>query len=238
MTTMRLTRAFAAVTCAVALAACSSQPAKVVPKPIVRTIAVVAASNPVWYTLENKSALQFVVPLAAAGNYIDSKQKAKLFNARFVSKPVAIGSALTDEVVTRLKGYGYEVVLVDLPRDPESPDSIEIESVKTTADVVLHLRFSEVGLLSPRSTTDYLPRVDAKATVATPGGGLYLYDEEIYYGVDAKPGAKWSIDGDPKFTYPTFEVVMDKVDDIAIGFEAAARLVGARMAAQIHDAVR
>jgi len=86
---------------------------------------------------------------------------------------------------------------------------------------VLHLRFKEVGLFSPRGSVNYLPQVNARGTLFVIGRQDDLYDEDIYHGVDARKDKTWAIASDEKFAYPTFEAVMTNLDDIRGAFELA-----------------
>jgi uncharacterized lipoprotein YmbA len=88
---------------------CATQPKTALAKPVVRTIAIIPATNPAAYSFENQSAVQFLIPLAATVNYLDSKSKAKAFNEKLLAQPLPLGTKLTDEIATELRGYGYQV---------------------------------------------------------------------------------------------------------------------------------
>lgn len=219
--------------------ACSSAPKVAEPKPVIKSIALIPATSPVNYTLENLSAVQFVIPLAATFNYLDSKEKAKAFNQKLSARPVSLGGSLTDEVAKSLRSFGYEVQILDnVARPPDDLDNVDYTKVVTTADAVLHVRFTEVGLLSTRSSPSYLPRVDAYGTLFVKGRSSYLYEQEIYYGVDARAGKAWSIPSDPTFAYPSFDAVISGIDAVRGAFQTGAVAISKRMAEQVHKSIR
>jgi hypothetical protein len=123
-------------------------------------------------------------------------------------------------------------------RNKDSPDSIDYAALNTTADVVVHVNYSEVDLHSTRSSTTYQPRMNVYGVVVVKGRGDYLFDGSIYYGVDAKEGKPWAILSDPTFAYPSFEALLSNVDDIRSRFERAATLVSERIATQMHEAIK
>lgn len=224
---------------ALIVSSCASRPAVVLPKPTVRSIAIVPATDPAEYSFTNVSALQFLVPLAATANHFDSKDKAKLFNERLRSLDMKLAATLTESTAADLRARGYQVLILDqVQRPKDAPDNIDYEKIATTADAILHVSFSEVGMHSPRSSTDYLPRMNVSGVLFVKGRSDYLYDESIYYGVDAKEGKSWAVNGDRAFAYPSFDAVMSSIAEIQRQFENAALKVSERMTAQVHEAIK
>jgi len=88
--------------------ACSTQPKVVAPKPVIKSIAIIPATSPTNYTLENVSAVQFLIPLAATVNYLDSKQKAKEFNEKLATQRPSLGPRFTDEVAQSLSRHFHK----------------------------------------------------------------------------------------------------------------------------------
>ncbi len=222
------------------IAGCAAKPPQpVLPKPQVKRIAIIAATEPAEYFLQNLSALQFVVPIAATINHLDSKEKARLFNARFQSMQPKLAQTLTDTVATSLKQMGYSVEILDgINRPADSPDNIDYEKVVSTADAILHVTISEVSLVSPRSSNNYLPRFNASGVLFVKGREDYLYEGAIHYGIDARKGQAWAIEADPAFAYPTFEAVTGSLEDIRKRFSESAVLLARRIAEQTHAAAK
>jgi len=74
-------RHLAAVAFDAAVTACASKPVST-EKPVIRKIAVVAATEPPRLTLENQNAVVFLSPITSLGFQEDSKWKANLFNEK------------------------------------------------------------------------------------------------------------------------------------------------------------
>lgn len=233
---LKLTLSIAA---ALLTAACANQPKTVSVRPVIRSIAIIPASEPAIYSLENRSAVQFLIPLAATVNYLDSKSKAKTLNDKLLAQPSALGMKLSDDIATALRGYGYQVQVLDaITRPIGDLDNVDYDKVSAAADAILHLRFTEVGLFSPRSSNSYLPRVNAQGTLFVKGRNDYLYDQEIYYGVDARSGNTWAIAADHRFAYPTFDSVMAGLDGVREAFVSGASAISKRMSEQVHESIK
>jgi hypothetical protein len=227
------------ITIALLTAACVNQPKTVSLKPVIKNIAIISAVNPTLFSLENVSAAQFLIPLAATANYLDSKSKAKTFNEKLSAQLPRLGASLTDDMASALRGYGYQVeILEGVTGPPDDINNIDYAKVSTKADAVLHIWFTDVGLFSPRSSSNYLPRVNARGVLFVKGREDYLYEEEIYYGVDARNGNKWAIAADPKFAYPSFDAVLSNLDGVRQAFSTGSSEIAKRMVGQVHDSIK
>mgnify|MGYP001325390923 CR=1 FL=1 len=204
----------------------------------IRRIAIIPPASPVVYELHNVSALAFVIPLSGTLNHLDSKEKSKLFGEKLKPLDASRARTFARNVADDLDRLGYHArILEDVARDPEDPDAVDYERLATSADAVLHLRFSTVGLYSSRTSTQYVPRVNASGVLVVKGQEDYLYDREIYYGADARAGKSWAIVADEQYAYPTFEAVMSNLDAIRGAFDAASRAIGQRLASQVDEAI-
>jgi len=222
-----------------ALVACASRPAVPIEMPKIKSIAVIAATNPIKYSLDNRSALVFVLPIAGTANYFDSKEKAKKFNEKLMPVQESLAGDFTDVFVQSLRQQGFEVqLLTDVVRRTDDPDDVDYAKLATTADAVLHVRFEELGLLSPRSSIDYLPRVNARGTLFTRDRKHYVYDGVIYYGVDAREGKDWALMPDPKFACPSFEAVIERIEDVRSMFHVTSIEVARKMSAQLSASLK
>jgi hypothetical protein len=217
--------------------ACATRSKPIASKPI-RSIAVIAATNPRWYSFEN-AAPPVGYPFQFWVNKLDSKSKAKQFNDALGSQSNRLGADFTDEVVTALRGYGFTVELLDgVARPANDPDNVDYDKISANADAILHVSLSEVGLYSSHMSLDYIPRVNASGRLFVKGQDDTLYDEDICYGADAKKGKTWAIFPDPKFAYPSFEAVMSHADEIRSAFSIGALEIAKRMSEQISDAAK
>jgi hypothetical protein len=217
--------------------ACATHSKPIASNPI-RSIAVIPATNPRWYSFEN-AAPPIGYPLQFWVNKLASNSKAKRFNDELDSQSNRLGTDFTDEVVTALRGYGFTVELLkDVPRPVNDPDNVDYDRISTDADAILQIPLSEVGLYSSHMSRNYIPRVNASGKLFVKGQDDNLYDEDICYGVDAKNGKNWAILPDTKFAYPSFEEVMTHADEIRSSFAIGALEIAKRMAEQISDSAK
>lgn len=238
MTLVKLvTRVLALVLCMAALAACST--AKKTAAPAVRTIAVIPAVDPEWYTLRNKNAISFLSPIVDVGNAIDSRAKAQAFTLKMLEQKAKLGEKLTGELVDALNQQGFQAHVVPQQElEGVNLREIDYEHFKTDADAVLHVYFSEVGVYSGYDSLDYLPKTNITGYLFSPRDGSYLHQETIYYGVDAREGKSWSVRADPKYAYRSFEELIDRARELATGFEVGTRAAARRMAENVWKALR
>lgn len=231
-----MTRVLTTLLAAVLLTACASHPKPIPGKPAIRRIAIIPASNPTWYSFEN-AAPPVGYPFQYWVNKLDSKSKARIFNEKLHSPEIRLGDDITEQAVTALRACGFSVeILQDLKRRPNEPDNVDYEKITTDADAILHLWIDEVGVYSSHMSTDYIPRVNAGGKLWVKGQDDSIYDEVIYYGVDAKKGKAWAIVPDAKYAYPTFDAVMANIGEVRAAFAIGALEITKRMSEQIYSA--
>ena len=224
---------------AATVAGCATKSGPIGPKPVVKSIEIIPATLPTYYSLQNLSAVQFLVPIAALGYSMNSKEKAKQLTERLPAATFRIDDQLTNTVAELLRQKGYAVsVLSDAKRRPDSPDWFDYEQVPHSADALIHVYFSDVGVESPRSTTDYIPRMNVSVMSYTKQNKGYPYETTIYYGVDAKAGTEYSVVADPKHLYPDFDFMLNNLETVRENFKGSVKLVAERIAAQLHAALQ
>jgi hypothetical protein len=202
--------------------------------PAIKRIAIIPATNPRQYSFEN-AAPPIGYPFQFWVNKADSKSKAKIFNDGMQSQPEYLGSDLTENVAAELRSRGFTVeILGDLKRPADDPDNVDYDKISSDADAILHLWISEVGLYSSRLSVDYIPRVNAGAKLFIKGREDNIYDEDIYYGVDAKKDKEWAIVPDAKYSYRSFDLVMSNIGDVRAAFATGVLQISRRMSEQIY----
>jgi hypothetical protein len=229
---------------AAVLVGCSTPP-PTGPKPVVRTIDLVPATLPQYYSLQNQSTVTLFIPIASIGYSMNAKAKAKLFTEKLPDTGFRPDEELTNTVATALRAKGYEVnVLQDIKRLPDSADYIDLAKFAHKADALVHVYFSDVGIGSPRNTTDYFPRVSVTTTVYLQGNKSWPYESGIYYGMDARDAKDAQDDkssyvtSDPNYKYSDFDDVMANLDMVRKHLKAGAVAAGLRIAEQVHAAVK
>lgn len=222
------------------MSACANHPKTAPPpKTAIKTIAVLPASNPAEYTLLYLSALAFVMPITQTMSYFDSSRKNVLFNARLKPQESSLAADFTRCIVAELQRHGYQIEVLDNVKRPEkTPDDIDLDTLMTNADAILQVKFDEVGVFSPRSSPQYLPRVNAHGRLYVKGREDDLYDEDVVYGVDARPGKRGEIVGDPAFSYPDFDNLLASQASVQMAFSTGANKICQVMASDVNDAIK
>jgi len=220
------------------MSACATHPKTTASRPAaIKRIAIIPASNPRLYSFENAAPPIGGYPFQYWVNKVDSKSKAKIFNDRLNSQPAHLGDKLTEEVAIALRSHGFTVeVLQGLPRPANDPDNVDYDKISSDADAILHVWISEVGLYSSGFSLDYIPRVNAAGKLFIQGQDDNIYDEDIYYGVDARKGKEWAIAPDAKYAYRSFDLVMSNIDELRSAYATGVLEISKRMSEQIFNA--
>jgi len=218
--------------------ACATHPKTTAGRPAaIKSIAIIPASNPKLYSFENAAPPIGGYPFQYWVNKADSKSKRKIFNDRLNSQPAYLGDELTEEVAAALRGHGFTVqILQGLPRPADDPDNVDYDKISSTADAILHVWISEVGLYSSGFSLDYIPRVNAGGKLFVKGQDDNIYNEDIYYGVDARKGKEWAIVPDAKYAYRSFDLVMSNIDELRSAYSTGVLEISKRMSERIFDA--
>lgn len=222
------------------LAACASGPKVVEPKPVVKSIAIIPALSPGYYTVDGRSAAAAVVnPLGVFFQGPERRQKEQVFAQRMPDAKFQLGAEFTDAVAQALRDLGYRVeVLENIPRYPEDPDDVDYAKLAYTADAVLHLYFRVAGIHSRPLGRNYVPRLNAGAILMAKGYSKNLYKDTTYYGYEADPtDPVTSIVADAKYRYADFDAVINNLDSLrgaySVGARASAKLTAERIRAAL-----
>lgn len=223
------------------IAGCGSKPVNTGPKPVIKTIAVVPPATPASYSLQNLSAVTFLIPISQLGYAQSNADRTKALSAGLRDPGFKLDEVLTSAVVESLRKQGFEVsVLADVKRQQRRPDTLEQElsELPTKADAVLHLGFEDVGLESPRRTTDFLPRVIVNVASFVRQNESYPYDATLYYGVDATEPRPHHIPHEPKHAYASFDAAMADLAGVRAVLRHGAVALGTRIAEQAGAAFK
>jgi hypothetical protein len=219
---------------AAVLAGCAA-PAPKGPKPVVRTIDLIPATLPQYYTLQNESAVTFFVPIAGIAYGMNAKAQAKLLTEKLPAAGFSPDENLTNAVAAALREKGYEVnVLKNVQRLPGSPDSIDYAKLAHKADALAHVYFSDVGLHSPRNNTDYLSRVIVYSQVYVQSDKSWPHGASYAYGSGAQDYKEYGVAGDPSHKFSDFDDVMANLEKLRNHVNVGAKAIGQLVAERIH----
>jgi hypothetical protein len=196
-----------AIACIAALAACAHKPPTPVPEEAAhpRSVAII----PVMPSEEISLARGSLPGLLALAERADRKDKQKEFETRFGPDGKRMGDLLTASLLAAAKRRGYDaVVLTDLARRADHPDDFEYPEIATTADVVIHVRLTVLGVNAHRLDSDYEPVVETKAVLVGHRSGYELLSETFAYGEGQNGKDFYSVIGDPADRWTDFGMVM------------------------------
>ena len=165
---------------------------------------------------------------------VDMAQKRKVFEKRFTDATKWLGPEVTESLRAASVVRGMDaVVLSDIVRSEEDPEDFDYTKIDTTADVVVHARVRDVGLLSAAFSPDYVPKVAVSVLIVGRRSGAVLLDETFQYGAKATRQAFWSVPADDRYRFRNFDTVIEQVALVDEGWHAGARALGQRIAEQL-----
>lgn len=216
-----------------ALVGCASRkPAT--PRPAFKEIAVVPVMSPESVYTENRMFAAPILPAMIATS-ISNRAKSRGFDQHMASARQSLGPRFTQMLVEALRAKGLSAHVWDtMPRDPRAPDNIEYAKLPTD-DAVLHVWFNDLAMDSPRTSSDYLPRMNVDGyffptRTAAEEHQTYFY---FRYGADASGQKPWSIPSDAKYRFPNFDALIERSSDVDASWQDGMREMARRMADSI-----
>lgn len=215
------------------IGACGSSPVR--PPIPFRAIALIPVASPQSIYVENRR-LPLPLPLSIASS-IANRGKDAEFSRRMDAARKELGPRFTRMLMEELQAQGFNVqTLEGFARSTTDPDNIAYAKLPTK-DAVLHVWFNDVSMDSPRTSSDYLPRVNVDATFypepSRPDDGQSLY---YRYGTDANGSKPWSIPASDKYRYPNFDALIANSDDVAESWTVGLREMAKRIARDLPRA--
>jgi hypothetical protein len=199
----------------------------------IATIAVLPIKDPERFDVAGRAVNGFV-PGGWMANKVDSRVKTNLFTEALTPLKIPFGKALTEQYVSALNALGYQAfVLEGIQGPPDDPDYVDPKLLKDKADAVLTVSFSEIGMSVNGKEWHYFPNIALTGSLVTTAKEESLYDETVYYGVNATEVASWAVFADPTFTYSTFDAFIEKPDEVGLRLLEGSKEVAKHMVGNI-----
>ena len=214
--------------------ACGTQPVK--PPIPFRAIALIPVASPKSIYTENRMLPLPLLPVLIASS-ISNRGKSAEFSRRMDAARAELGPRFTKMLMEELQAQGFNVqTLEGFARSATDPDDIAYAKLPTK-DAVLHVWFNDVSMDSPRTSSDYIPRVNTEA-MFLPQPGLLDDGQSFYYryGADANGNKPWSIPSAEKYRYPNFDALISRGDDVAESWTVGLREMAKRIARDLPRA--
>jgi hypothetical protein len=224
---------------AVILSGCSNSPQDVGPKPVIKSIAIVAASNPQKVILENTNVLSGFSFGNAAAHRNDTQMKESTLNSSLNISDAKLGDVLTTKVVDNLRSAGFQVELVtNIERPRDYPDNIDIRTVSHSADAVMQLSLTYAGIYSGATSTTFNPQLAGYALLYPKGSKRALFNNEVAFGTAMSEGKPTEIKADAKFAYQGISSVYGNAVELRGFYVMGTDLVAKRLSEQLVSALR
>jgi hypothetical protein len=239
VTVKQLDRILLALVASSLLAGCATSTQDAGPKPVIKSIALVPASNPQKVILENTNVLSGFSLWSAAAHRKDTEMKESALNSSINIRESKLGDVLTEKVVSNLRAAGFQVeVLSAIDRPKDYPDNIDIRTLSVTADAVMQLTVTYVGIYSGATSTAFNPQLGGYALLYPKGSKRALFDAEVQFGTAMSEGKPSHIKADPKFAYQGINAVYGNTVELKGLYVSGADLVARRLSDQLLATLR
>jgi hypothetical protein len=224
---------------AIALAACATQEKDSTPKPVIRSISLVPASNPETVYFENSSLLSGLSPiLAGAQRSQNQSGQAVLTNAIGLGNE-KLGDRFTESVAANLRAAGYEVeILKDVVRPKGKPDGLDVRALPITTDAVLQLSITYAGVYSGATSSKFTPNLSTYAVLYPQGKRQPYFDGQVEFAANVPDGKDWAIKANSNFEFESASAVFANAANLKDFFVTGTDASAKRMSEQIIRKIR
>lgn len=199
----------------------------------IRKIAVIPSAPPAELSIEDRTLAEpFMTPLSYLS--IDDRRRRSMFDREVSVVRESMVAKLSKALHTELREVGFETSSTQ--RVMGFPDGQEALgcSPLPTREAVLHVEFTDVGMISPLWSSGYEPRLNARACLlAQPDSSEWLTSDHFYYGADSCGDTACSIPTDPNHHYPDLDALIDRAEELAEVYEVAIRAIAARISRRL-----
>ena len=201
-------------------------------------IAVMPVGNPREFEVANDNFFARLSGAASLAVSMENRRKSTVFAEKMRSEQMAMGQKLTKALLEELARQGYEVELVERAQaKADDPDDIDYTTIHADG-AVLHVWIQDIGMDSSVWRKDYLPRLTVAVNLIYPLDEEFLYEEWLYYGSETKEGKNWSVPGQPRYRFASFEEMLNNPDQIVENFDDGIRATAQHVAREFRRAVK
>jgi hypothetical protein len=197
----------------------------VLQKTVIKTLAFIPATAPFIYGLSS-SILAPSVTLKRSDAFDDAMKA-----IRFV-----LDVELSDALKIELGRLGYKVMPIEnFRRKIRTPDLVDYQKLQFVEDALLHLTITHIGARMPRNSTFYFPQLNVSGVVITNQSRSTVFDDAVYYGVDAdEKDASLYVGRDGFGGYKDFEELIANASRLNESFQSAIPILAKRLAEKMH----
>ncbi len=199
-----------------------------------RSVAIIPVTRSNDLSLNRRSLFWALGVIPIGLERLDRYTKQQSFEKALEADRLATSRALTASLLAAAQRRGYDAEILDESvRNPDDPDDFDYPRIRTEADVIIHVRISDMWLSNLMMSTDYEPYVDADVRFVTHASGYEMLDENFHYGVNGAKGDPYSVPSDIHDRWPDFQAVLAHPDDVGRSWAKGAEALGGRIIAKL-----
>jgi hypothetical protein len=213
-------------------------------KPVIKTLTFIPATHPLMYRLGSsdiKSSIHaFILPQDTNSIADERRERSDKFNDAMKAHNFRSDNELSAAVISELEKLGYGISTPNkINRKIRNPDDIDYANFEFITDALLHVSFGSIGAYMPRDNSGYYPRLNVAGIVFSKGAKRALYDNVVYFGIDADEKDKELFTGkDSQYLYKNFEELMANISPLIEAYHSAIPIIARRMAMHIHEKLK
>jgi hypothetical protein len=195
--------------------------------PIAGLVSLAPILPPANFSIENRGgALDlFALPGMLARKSIE-KDRIVEFRKMLVDQSLNIGEELTAALQKAFKEAGQPLsALLEAKYESNDPDQLDFKATKSSTDLILVANITEVGFVSSRSSTQFVPKLVISFELVSKKTEDADYSEKIQYGAGAKKLTEDEIPSGPKFAFDSFERAMTNPNLVVESFRQGIQLI-------------
>ena len=203
----------------------------------IRKVAILPIQTPRVFTLDkSENALLFFGVIGHVIHSASVSSKNNEFGNKMREFTLPLGKDLMQSLQENLLAEKYEVVVLrDQDMGFADPSDFDYKKVNTDADAIIHVIFKDAGVDSPHRSLSYKPRLNVDVNIISPRNQETIDDWSIDYGANASKLDSGNIPADPKYAWPSFEAMMQKIPDVVEGLQQGPKLLGPHIAKTLRE---
>jgi hypothetical protein len=218
----------------VALVGCATPEIDSTPKPVIRSISLVSASNPETVYFENNSVLSGLNPIFASAQRSQNKAGEATLTEAIGLGNEKLGDRFTEGVAASLRAAGYQVVVLkDVVRPKGKPDSLDVRTIPITTDAILQLSITYAGVYSGVTSKKFTPNLATYAVLYQQGKRQPYFDGQVEFAASLPDGKDWAIKADPSFEFDSASAVFANAANLKSFFVTGTDASAKRMSEHI-----
>lgn len=224
----------------VALTACSHNRTLPPEKPVdtaipLASITLLPIDSPDALFTDNRGVPVVAFVWTGLANTIMDKYKSAEFDTQHQRYRQQIGEKFTQAIRRELQAMGFTIRMAS--RSDISRTGQDAVNMRPFAghDAVLDVQISEFAMCSRRLRFDYQPMITGSFNLTKPANSEELLNSSFSYGTYATYTGDGYIQSDPKYSFPSFDVLIKQSDLAEEGFDEGIQKIASNLAKELRQ---